>query len=150
MPPNRVTSLASVIILSLMLSQAWAQSQTAPENVTVSGTKSREVVRGFVQSFASPTRLTGKMARWETGICPIVVGIKPQFASFVARRLKEIAAKAGAPVNARASCSPNIQIVFTTTPQALLDRVRDKQPYLLGYYDNTPQRDRLATVTRPI
>jgi hypothetical protein len=141
--------LAAMVFL-ILPSLAMAQTARPPESVTVTGTKSREVLRGFVQSFAAPTRMTGKMARWETGICPIVAGVKPQFATFIARRLKEVAAKAGAPVNGRASCSPNIQIVFTTTPQALLDRVRDKQPYLLGYYDNTPQRDRLATVTRPI
>lgn len=140
----------AALIFLVLPSLALAQAVRPPESVTVTGTKSREVMRGFVQSFAAPTRLTGKMARWETGICPIVAGIKPQFATFIARRLKEVAAKAGAPINSRPSCSPNIQIVFTTTPQALLDRVRDKQPYLLGYYDNTPQRDRLATVTRPI
>jgi hypothetical protein len=140
----------AALMLLILPSLALAQTARPPESVTVTGTKSREVMRGFVQSFAAPTRLTGKMARWETGICPIVAGIKPQFATFIAKRLKEIAAKAGAPVNGRASCGPNIQIVFTTTPQVLLDRVRDKQPYLLGYYDNTPQRDRLATVTRPI
>lgn len=142
----RIYLFAAVLVPSLAL----AQTAAPPEDVTVTGTRSREVLRGFVQSFAAPTRLTGKMARWQTGICPIVVGLKPQFTAFIARRLKDVAAKAGAPVNSSASCKPNIQIVFTTTPQALLDRVRDKQPYLLGYYDNTPQRDRLATVTRPI
>jgi hypothetical protein len=90
------------------------------------------------------------MARWETGICPVVVGLKAQFTAFIVQRLKQVAAKAGAPVNAHPSCQTNIEIAFTTAPQALLDHIRDKQPGLLGYYDNTPQRDRLATVTRPI
>ena len=139
-----------LVVLMVVILPSLALAQTVPEDVTVTGTRSREVLRGFVQSFAAPTRLTGKMARWQTGICPIVVGLKPQFTAFIARRLKDVAVKAGAPVSGSASCKPNIQIVFTTTPQALLDRVRDKQPYLLGYYDNTPQRDRLATVSRPI
>jgi hypothetical protein len=140
----------AALVFLVLPSLAMAQAARSPESVTVTGTKSREVLRGFVQSFAAPTRLTGKMARWSDGICPIAVGLKPAFTSFVTQRVRAIAAKAGAPVNGRERCRPNIEIVFTTAPQTLLNRVRDKQPYLLGYYDNTPQRDRLATVTRPI
>src|SRR5471030_948336 len=46
-------------------------SRSAPEeSVTVTGFKSREALDKFVKSFAAPTKLTGKIARWENGICP--------------------------------------------------------------------------------
>ena len=139
------------IILSLTFSQAWTQPAPpgAPENVTVTGTKSREVMRGFVQSLAAPARLTGKMARWGEGICPVTVGVRPEFAKFINRRLKEVAAQAGAPVSERASCRTNVEIIFTTTPQDLLDNVRRKQPVFLGYH-NSSQAEKLATVTHVI
>ena len=38
-----------------------------------------------------------------------------------------------------ASCKPNIEVVFTTTPQALLDNIRKGEPVFLGYHDNGSQ-----------
>lgn len=53
-------------------------------------------------------------------------------------------------MDAKSGCTPNIAIVFTTTPQALIDSVKKKTPGLLGYYDNRDQRDKLAAVTHPL
>jgi hypothetical protein len=64
--------------------------------------------------------------------------------------LREIAAKAEAPVNASTSCQTNIEIVFTTAPQALLDQVRKSHPVYLGYHYNDTQAEQLAKVTHPI
>lgn len=125
-------------------------ARTPVENVTVTGTRSREVLDKFVASFAAPTRMTGKLARWEDGICPITVGLRPAATRFVTQRVREIATKAGAPVSDKGSCMPNIAIVFTTTPQALLDTARKKHASFLGYYDNSDQLKKLATVTHPI
>ncbi len=128
-----------------------AQAQPAPtESVTVTGARSRQVIQGFVQSFAMPTRRAGKLARWEDGVCPITVGLKPAFAKFVGQRLKAVAAEVGAPVNDRAGCKPNIEIVFTTNPQGLMDNVRRRQAGYLGYHDNSHQADALAKVIHPI
>jgi hypothetical protein len=130
---------------------ASAQPLKPPvENVTVTGTRSREILDKFVASFATPTRMTGKIARWEDGICPIAVGLRPAATRFVTQRVREIASKADAPVNGQKSCRPNITIEFTTTPQALLDTLRKKHPSFLGYHDNSDQLEKLATVTRPI
>jgi len=130
---------------------AVAQPLTAPtEHVTVTGTRSREVIGGFVQSFVAPTRMTGKIARWEEGICPTAVGLKPAFLKFVIRRLKDVAVQAGAPVSSNTSCKANIEIVFTTNPQALLNGIAKEHGRYLGYADNGDQQKKLATVTHPI
>jgi hypothetical protein len=94
------------------------------ENVTVSGTKSREVIQDFVNALAAQTPTMGKIARWETGICPITTGLLPRDATFVTERLKKVAASVGAPVSTDKACKHNIEIVFTRTPQALLDNVK--------------------------
>jgi hypothetical protein len=120
------------------------------ESVTVVGTRSQEAIHDFVQAFTAPTRLTGKIARWENGICPVTVGIRPGFINFVTQRVRVVAATVGAPVDVSATCKPNIEIVFTTKPQALLDNIRKNQKSFLGYYDNQDQLAKLATVTRPI
>ncbi|HYS45181.1 MAG TPA: hypothetical protein VEM35_02010, partial [Rhizomicrobium sp.] len=48
------------------------------------------------------------------------------------------------------TCKSNIDVVFTTTPQALLDGVRAKDPVMLGYFDSSSQADRMAVVSHPI
>jgi hypothetical protein len=143
---SRFTLFALVLAPSL----AWAQAARPPESVTVTGTKSREVIRGFVQSFASPARITGKLARWDSGICPLILGLRPQAVAFINKRLKEIAVRVGAPVDNRSGCKPNTEVVFTTTPQGLMNWVREKHPDFLGYHDSSAQADRLASVTHPI
>jgi hypothetical protein len=135
----------------MLMGPAAAQPARAPaENVTVTGTKSREVLEKFVESLAAPARMTGKIARWENGICPITVGLRPAATKFVTQRVKDIAAKVGAPVNDKESCEHNIAVVFTTKPQALLDKIRKSQSWFLGYSDNSAQTEKLATVTHPI
>lgn len=141
--------LSAWFVLVLAPSLALAQD-ARHESVTVTGTRSREVLQKFVGSLAAPTRLTGKMARWNEGICPVTVGLKPAFVQFINRRLKEVAAQVGAPVSTRASCRTNIEIVFTTTPQELVDNIHNKQPFLLGYFDSPAQEKKLATVSHPI
>ncbi len=41
-------------------------------------------------------------------------------------------------------------MIFTTTPQALLDNIRKHDPNYLGYAENSSEKQKLATVTRPI
>jgi hypothetical protein len=137
--------------LTISAQAARAPTERAPtEDVTVTGTRSREVIENFVASLATPTRMTGKIARWEDGICPITTGIRPAAKRFVTQRVRDVAAKVGAPVNGSESCRSNIAIVFTTRPQALADNVRKKTPSFLGYYDKSDQLEKLATVTHPI
>jgi len=148
-----------LMVFALLLSAAAASAQPSAtpgksalptENVTVSGTKSREVIQDFVNTFAARTQLIDKIARWETGICPITEGLPLRDSMFVTQRLKEVAAKVGAPVSTDKTCKHNIEIMFTKTPQALLDNVKKNQEDFLGYHDGPERRDRLATVTHPI
>ena len=136
---------------------APALAQDAPrpasptESVTVTVIKDGDVaIVKFVEGMTVPTRVAGKLARWKDGVCPITVGLPPDAAARLTRRVKDLAAEVGAPVNAKEPCPPNIEIIFTAQPQALLDNVRIMHPVLLGYYDNSAQADKLATSTRAI
>ncbi len=128
-----------------------ARAQVGPsDSVTVSSEKARQVINAFVTSLTSPTRLTGKIARWDVGVCPGVIGVRPEAVRFIAQRVRETATRIGAPVNKNADCKPNIHVVFTTTPQALLTNIRKTQSYMLGYADSEAKKDDLAKVTQPI
>jgi len=128
-------------------------AQPAPppqENITVTAAQLREMIDKFAKTFMTPTKLTEKIARWDIGICPVAVGQSAQSISFVTARVKAIAAAAGAPVSDSASCKPNIEIVFTSAPQDLLDNIRKNDPDYLGYAESSSQREKLATIVHPI
>jgi hypothetical protein len=108
-----------------------------------------EVVRDFIKSYAAPSPLIGKIARWREAICPAAVGLPPEYNKLVTQRVRQVAAMVGAPVNEKDTCKVNIDVVFTPKPQALLDDIRTKHPMLLGYHD-VAQAEHLATVNHPI
>jgi hypothetical protein len=121
------------------------------ESITVTSAKPSEAtIRNFVETRAVPTRFLGKMARWRRQICPLTVGLGDKYAKYVSQRIRDVAAAVGAPVNADPACKPNIEVVFTATPQHFLDNVRKIGPIFLGYHDNSSQADELAKVTHPI
>jgi hypothetical protein len=145
----RVFAICAVLAAACLA--ASAEPPAPPqENVTVTATKSREVLDKFAKAFTTPTKLTGKIARWESAICPVAVGQQAQFTAFVTARVKVIAAAVGAPVSSDKSCTPNIEIVFTTTPQELLDKIRKDDPDYLGYAESSALREKLAAVTHPV
>lgn len=130
---------------------ADAPSAAPLESVTVTGTRPhQDAINAFLFRHATPTRMTDKVARWATPICPQTFGLGPKYAKYITDRVRGVAAGVGAPVNRDAACRANIQIVFTTAPQKLLDNIRDNQPAYLGYHDNSKQAAQLATVSRAI
>lgn len=121
------------------------------ESVTVTAMRPSEAaINDFIATRAAPARLTGKLSRWRTGICPQVSGLAFKYATYAEHRLRDIAASVGAPIATDPSCKPNIEIVFTTEPQKLLDNVRERGEVYLGYHDTAAQGEKLAAVTHPI
>jgi hypothetical protein len=145
----RIIACSAAFLVSIL--PALAQPAPPPqENITVTAAQLREMIDKFAKTFMTPTKLTEKIARWDIGICPVAVGQSAQSISFVTARVKAIAAAAGAPVSDSASCKPNIEIVFTSAPQDLLDNIRKNDPDYLGYAESSSQREKLATVAHPL
>jgi hypothetical protein len=147
---------AGLAILSACLlaaASAWASEngkRGTVESVTVTGERAHEAASKLVKRLATPAPVSGKISRWRDGICPVTVGLRPEAVTYINDRLRAVAADVGAPVNAKAVCTPNIEIVFTTTPQALMNTVRRERPQLLGFAQTTRQMDDLARVVRAI
>ena len=148
--------ILAAALLGTGAARAQAPAQPKPafalptESVTIIATKpGEETIRNFVETRTVPTRIVGKMARWRQGVCPLTVGLGDKYAQFITQRIRDIASAVGAPV-ATAPCKVNVEIVFTTAPQGLMDNVRKTGPVFLGYHDNSRQADELAKVTHPI
>ena len=137
MRSSRLLATASLLAFSTLC--AFAQEAATPEAINT-----------FVQTYAATTAKLEKIARWEYPVCPTTVGLAPNYAKFINDRVKKVAADVGAPVNPDPNCDSNIDIVFTTTPQALMDGIRQKNPVYLGYYDSSSQADAMAKVVHPI
>jgi hypothetical protein len=110
---------------------------------------SDQAISDFVDSHSAVTR-QNKIARWEDGICPQVTGLPANFIKFITKRIRDLGASVGAPVDPDENCKSNIEIVFTLTPQELLNSIREKQPIMLGYYDSSAQAEEIAKVTHVI
>ena len=122
-----------------------------PESVTVTAIKPTEtVITHYIEKRVAPTRMVNKMARWHRPICPLTAGLGDKYAKYLTQRIRDVAAAVGAPVSADPGCKPNIEVVFTTTPQAFMDGVRKTGPAFLGYHDSNSQADQMAKVRYPI
>jgi hypothetical protein len=142
----RAFALSVFLIATL---PALAQSQPPAENVTVTALQEKQI-QDYVQSHAVPSRSLGKIGRWETGICPAATGLKPELVQFVINRIKTVASKVGAPVNQGRYCRHNVEIVFSSNPQSVMNYIRDDREAYLGAHDNSEQAAEMAKVTRPI
>jgi len=144
-------TFAIAMMLAFPLAAASQPQSKPPESVTSTGIKpSEKVIDDFLLSHTAPTRVLGKLARWKKPVCPLTMGLGVKYAAFVSARIRDIAAKAGAPVDPDKDCKPNIRAVFTTKPQELMDNLRRDHPDYLGYYQSRLQSAQLAAVTRPI
>ena len=142
----------AALLVSFGLSLGAAAAQPAPgDSVTVSATQLREQIQRYLGSVSVKSEVVGKIARWERhAVCPVVVGLQPGAVSFITARIRSVAQEIGAPVNPKADCTPNLRIVFTTAPQALLDNVRKKHAGLLGFARSNREADRMAQMIHPI
>lgn len=87
----------------------------------------------FVQSHAGVSPVIQQMGRWRAKLCPRVTGLRPAAAVFVTNHLEQVARSVGAPAPAiGGKCAVNVEIVFTSESQELLDHVAKAYPVLLG------------------
>jgi hypothetical protein len=123
----------------------------AVDNVIVTAPRLRpeKALDNFIIAHAKPTVAVEKIARWRSGICPLTIGLPGKLNRYVTERIVRVAMTAGAPLDSNEPCRPNIIVLATPRPQALLDFVRAKRPALLGFHYR-PRRERLATMTLPI
>lgn len=147
-----------VAIAALGLAPAFAQpsapgpvSSLPPESITVIGTKpSVATIENFVEARGLRTHSLDRIARWSLKVCPVTIGLGDKYAAYVTKRIRDVAAAVGAPVDPDPACQPNIEIVFTTTPQSLIDSIRKTDPVYLGFHYTEQEADDLAKVAHPI
>ena len=158
LPLKMSARMKFAIPLALLLSVQAAAAQTAAlppadqvETVTSEAPKTplEKAIAGFVKSYATPTFSVGKIPKWARGICPATVGLTAELNLGVTALLRQVAARIGAPVAAKEPCDTNVTVIFTRTPQAVLDDMAKNHQALLGYHE-VSQVKRIATMSHPV
>lgn len=128
---------------------AIAQTPAPTDSVTVTAEQAqRKIIDAFIADQAVPSQALDQMARWNVPVCPMAAGVPKEFARFVEKRIREVAAEVGAPV--REGCKQNVSIIFTPEPQTIVNEIRRRSSAFLGYHHSTARGDELARVTHPI
>ena len=104
------------------------------ETITIEAKRKRQEAERAVSRFmfAVPIHhLDDSLARWNTPICPLVAGLPREQGEFVLARLSQIARDAKAPL-AGEQCKPNLYVVVTREPNALLKKwyARDRRMFV--------------------
>jgi hypothetical protein len=96
-----------------------------------------------------PVSRNEQYARFRDAICVRVIGLPQGFDAFVAKRIVELAKEVHAPVDPKATCTPNINVIFSTQPQAQLTEISRRREVLFGFFWRSRIKD-IATFKRPI
>src|SRR3569833_1907586 len=158
---NRMEQARSFLLASalwLAATAALAQPAAPPDSTAGSGTvvqgRSPKAMKSFsaavdrfVRDQSRPSPVHG-IARWDQQLCPGTIGLARGFDDFVSKRVKEIAARVGAPGDGRCK-QTNQQVVFTAEPNMLMADNRDHHPGLLGYH-NYSETKALAAFQPPM
>ncbi len=117
-----------------------AQNPESLDQVTVAASKLKKrtldrIASRFVQSHAAPSGSIQQIGRWRDVVCPKTTGLEPIYDQLVSQRILNVAQSVGAPIpRPRRKCRVDVEIVFTSQPQALLNHVARDYPVLLGSF----------------
>jgi hypothetical protein len=137
------SAMGSLLASTLLLwgAAAAAQSPTAApaphiDTITVEAARHREAVERQVKAFVAQIATKpydASLARWQTVVpmCPLVAGLSREDGEFILARVSKIAAAAGAPL-ASEHCKPNLYIVVSANPDALLKAWNKRDVWMFG------------------
>jgi hypothetical protein len=117
---------AAGLVLTLASQYAAAADPPPEQHVTVEGHQERLERR--VREFVAEITLGGSdtsLQRWTEPVCPLVAGMSKAQGEGVLTRLSQIAKQAGARL-APEHCEPNLIIVVTSDPPALIQAWRSQ------------------------
>jgi hypothetical protein len=125
----------------LICASANAQSTTAApaphiDTIIVEAARQREAVERQVRAFVAQIVVKpyeSSLARWQTVVpmCPLVAGLLREDGEYILARISKIAAAAGAPL-ASEHCKPNLYIIVSANPDALLKAWNKRDVWMFG------------------
>lgn len=139
------TTACAACVVTLLFTAAEADSPTPAEsgNTLPQVTVAADRVVLERRLFAFVTQITRTATReeslriWRRPICPLVAGMPSAQGEFILGRLSQAAHAAGAPLDGE-KCRPNLYVVFTKEPEALVKSWHARNRAAFGGVRGTP------------
>lgn len=113
------------------------EAETSPD-VVVTGRRTDEVIRNFIDELAVTARGVDQLSTWDFRFCPGVAGLRAQHAQFVIDRMAQRAMEVGLSVG-EPGCQPNVLIMVSMDPDAIAQEMFESHPAALGFYSERGQ-----------
>lgn len=132
------------IALALLTGSTAAAQQPRqapqPEDVIVIGRSDadrEQQIRDFVRSLSDAPG-DGPLARFDTAaVCPAAVGLREEHNRTISQRMRRVAQAAGITL-AAPGCRPNVLVIVTRDPQAMIAALRKQHPVFFRHASGRP------------
>ena len=147
--------LSSVAVAALLAAAAPADAQIGVRASTSEAEPSQEsvVVQGQRKEIAQALRKlitetqTDQMARFESTVCPIVIGMPRDWTATLTRMISENITAVGGKIG-KPGCSVNAAVIFIDQPLDLIKALAKEEP---GFFNKTPRElDLFTAEQRPV
>jgi hypothetical protein len=143
---RRLLSILAALSLGLG-APARAQPTTNEDEIVVTGERLHDMIRSFVEDLEPQNLPEDRVARWDSRVCPLLVGIPARQAQYVIDRISQrafdLGLRPGGP-----GCRANV-LIFITSDADTLAQTLASDRHLVAYYNDgefgrTQGRDALA------
>jgi hypothetical protein len=128
-----------------------ADTDSGMPNVTIQASRERELrlkVDKFVMAVVAPPVWHRSLMRWNSPVCPLVVGLAAAQGEYILSRISQAAHDAGAQLGGR-KCQPNLYVAVTATPDKVLKDWVKRDPKIDTRDGPEPLR-RFLNSTQPV
>jgi hypothetical protein len=159
---KRTALLAGFATAAAIVAATASAKQTSPEssNTPASAVSGITVQAGAKQNPLAdrttefvrqrlPMSRFEQYARFHDPICVKVIGLPGEYDAFVAKRVTDMAREVKAAVADAATCTPNVNVIFSASPQAQLDDIARRRDILFGFHFQAEMK-KLSTFSRPV
>jgi hypothetical protein len=106
-------------------------------------------LNAFVSSITRSVPRDESLRRWRDPICPLVAGLTREEGEYLLQRVSQIARAAGAPLDKEHCARPNLAIVVTSKPEALIKAWGARRSAFGGVRGYPAKFSRFAEKPRP-
>ena len=118
-----------------------------PDDIVVTGSRPRYSAAVADVSSLAASR-DGQLPRFENEVCPLVLGLAPQFAGPIARRIRDVAQSVGLRAGG-SGCTPNLTVIVADHGDDVIAALRKKLPNLFAAM-TAPEMSRLSRSPGPV
>jgi hypothetical protein len=124
---------AAAISIALLNAPAMAQGDVTAPDLVITGERLEQMAHQFSSEISEIPQVEDQFARWNSRICPGVVGMDPAAAQLLVDRISARAAAVGLRPG-QPGCRANVMVIYAPDSDVLTQEIVTQRRDLLGYY----------------